>query len=62
VVQREAGRLPRPQAQPGTGGGAVDDEAGRGRQQQPVGAAAGGDAAVDGLQQRVDQPVLRPRA
>ena len=61
VVQGEAGRLPRPQGEPGAGGVAVDLELHRGRQQQPVGAAAGGEPAVHRLQQRVDQAVLRPR-
>src|SRR6266511_2586244 len=61
VVQREAGRLSRPQGEPAGGGGAVDPEVGRGRQHQPVGAAAGCKAALHRLQQRVDQAVLRPR-
>jgi hypothetical protein len=58
MLEGEPDRLPGGQGEPSGSGCAVNRQVDRGRQQQPVGAPAGGHPARDGLQQRVDQPVL----
>ena len=60
MPEREHGGLPGGQPDPGGRGGVIHVEADRRGQEQPVGAAPGGEPAGDGNQDGVDEPVLRP--
>jgi hypothetical protein len=59
VVKREASPLPPAKTQPARRGRPVHDQGHRTRQDQHIGAPGGVQATVDGVEQRVDETVLR---